>query len=63
VLMRSLMIGLFVSVGALLVAAGAMVRHVMRQRQERVDATGNVEAVLEIEAESQRKAEELENRQ
>ncbi len=59
VLMRWLLIGLLISVGALLFAAGAMVRHVMRQRRSRVDETSNAELSLEAEDLQQRKAGEL----
>ncbi len=48
--MRWLLIGLLISVGALLFAAGAMVRHVLRQRRLRPDEPGSAEVVLEIEA-------------
>jgi len=54
--MRWLVIGLLVSVGALLFAAGAMVRHVLRQRRLRGDEASNAEANLEIEAETRGKA-------
>ena len=48
VLTRWLLIGLLISVGALLFAAGALVRHVLRQRRVRVDGASSAETVVEV---------------
>ena len=49
VLTRWLLIGLLISVGALLFAVGAMVRHVRRQHRTRVDEAGSAETGVEAE--------------
>jgi hypothetical protein len=49
--MRWMLIGLLVSVGALLLAGGAMVRHILRQRRVRVEEALEASATAQPESE------------